>query len=266
MTMTPLVLGSRTIRKLPRVAIAIGKNCYQDASTLTSEEAGRKAQRLAATLPEKTLESPATLLAHAGMEKIPNAPMAPPLHVATTYTRPADGSYRDTDSKYARMDNPTRLLLEKTVFELECIGLDFSGEVEPTTFAFSSGMMAVTSIILAHKSPITVLVPKDIYHGVPSVLAQVFCRHNVTMKSVNMSCISEIAEAITNSERDSDVVVWLETPSNPLCQIVDIKAVCDMVESISSHKVTTVVDTTTASPVLTRALEVSRIEVGCLND
>jgi cystathionine beta-lyase/cystathionine gamma-synthase len=234
--------------------------CYQcfSTSTLTPEEAGRKAERLAASLHEKESQSLSTLLAHAGMEKIPNAPMAPPLHLATTYTRPSDGLYRDSDSKYARMDNPTRVLLEKTIFELECVGLDVDEEIEPTTFAFSSGMMAVTSIILAHQSPVTFLVPKDLYHGVPSVLVKVFSRHNVTIRPVDMSQVSEVTDAISNAGLDSDVIVWMETPSNPLCQIVDIKAICDAVGSITSHNVTTVVDVTMASPVLTRPLEVSK--------
>lgn len=232
--------------------------CRRLFSILTPDEAGRKAETLAAVdLSGKDPLSLSTLLAHAGMENVPNAPMAPPLHTATTYTRPPDGLYRDDDSKYARMDNPTRLLLEKTVFELECIDLEIDESIDPTTFAFSSGMMAVTSIILAHSSPITIIVPNDLYHGVPTVLCQVFSRHNLTIRSADMSDVSDVMDAVLNSEPNSDVIVWMETPSNPLCQVIDIRAVCDAVGSLDSHKVTTVVDVTMASPVLTRPLEVS---------
>jgi cystathionine beta-lyase/cystathionine gamma-synthase len=186
--------------------------------------------------------------------------MAPPLHSATTYTRPASGIYEESDTIYARSDNPTRLGLEKAMFELECVGLDLEDKnlVEPTTFAFSSGMMAVTSIVLAHTSPVTVIVPKDIYHGVPTLLFNVFSRHNVTIRAVDMTRVSEVVDAISNASEDSEVIVWMETPSNPLCQIVDIQAICNATSSISSHKVTTVVDATMTSPVLTRPLEVSK--------
>jgi cystathionine beta-lyase/cystathionine gamma-synthase len=254
-----------SIRSLKRVSSVLEPSCCRLFSALTPAEAGRKAEAMAAAMDDDKAKpvTLATLTARAGIPKIPNAPMAPPLHSATTYTRPASGIYEESDTIYARSDNPTRLGLEKAMFELECVGLDFNLEdknhlVEPTTFAFSSGMMAVTSIVLAHTSPVTVIVPKDIYHGVPTLLFNVFSRHNVTIRAVDMTQVSQVVDAISNASEDSEVIVWMETPSNPLCQIVDIQAICNATSSISSHKVTTVVDATMTSPVLTRPLEVSK--------
>jgi len=221
----------------------------------------------------------ATLLAHAGIESgdRENVPMSPPLHTATTYTRPPDGIYKDGDSIYARMDNPTRLLLEKTVYELECSGV--SHENGESSLAFSSGMQAVTAILLAHATSgaatTTVLIPNDVYHGVRTLLSDVFCRHGVSVRELDMvggtgadtilDMISEIAktESTTNADNNrhrSSVIVWMETPSNPKCQVVDIKSICDALQSAGDGwgdvlDVTTVVDGTMASPVLTRPLE-----------
>ena len=182
-------------------------------------------------------------------------------HVATTYMRPADGNYLVTDSTYARHDNPTRLLLEKSIFQLETIGLPTdsvrSQDTEPTTWTFSSGMMAVSAVILAHSSPLTVILPQDLYHGVPTLIVDIFSRHNVKLKRIDMTLPKNVVEEIAQVEPGADVIVWMESPSNPKCQIIDIAAVTDAVKSVATHTVTTVVDVTMASPVVTRPLEVS---------
>ncbi len=170
------------------------------------------------------------------------------------------------------MDNPTRLLLEKTVFELECSGLSQKASIAPTSLAFSSGMQAVTSVILAHSTKdvtTTVLIPTDVYHGVRSLLSDIFARHGVKVRELDMvgdsgaetvaDAIAEIASSASDTNRSS-VIVWMETPSNPKCQVVDIEAVCEEANSVQEQfkeilDVTTVVDGTMASPVLTRPLE-----------
>lgn len=236
-------------------------------SGLTPDEAGQKAQVLAMTEAAANSDSSSspsisTLLAHAGIKNTHNAPMSPPLHLATTHTRPADGIYLSSDSKYGRMDNETRLLLEKTVNQLECVGLGNDSTDEPTaSFAFSSGMMACTALILAHSAPIAVMVPDDIYHGVPTVLHNVFERHNVGVMQVDMSRESKILEAIERTGTDKDIIVWIEVPTNPKIKVFDIQGICQAVDSIRAERrnITTVVDVTMVSPVITRPLEVSLI-------
>lgn len=233
-------------------------------SSISAADAGRRAEAIAMQRTTTKHVKLPTAVAHAGIQDIPNAPMAPPIHVATTYTRPADGIYREGDSIYAREDNPTRLLLQKTIFELETIGLTLdSGDsdserksLEPTTCAFASGMMACTAVVLAHSTPLTIIFPRDLYHGVPTLMAEVFSRHNVHVRRVDMTSVDKVVEEITKTDSASDVIVWMETPSNPKCEIIDIGAVTDAVRSISTHKVTTVVDVTMASPIVTRPLEV----------
>ena len=133
---------------------------------ISAQEAGRRAQAVAAQA-KKLDERMDTLLAHAGVrcDGDNNAPMSPPIHFASTWSRPATGPYNPGDSIYARENNPTRLLLEEEIARLECHG---KGTQEVAICAaFASGMMAVSSIILAHKAPLVVILPKDVYHGVP---------------------------------------------------------------------------------------------------
>lgn len=241
-----------------RHAVFKASGSMRGLATISSAEAGRRAEAI--SLQSKGAPSKlATRVAHSGIQDIANAPMAPPIHLATTYVRPADGNYRDTDSIYAREDNPTRLLLEKSIFRLETIGLPLdpvqAEEMEPTTWAFSSGMMAVSAVVLAHSSPLTMVLPHDLYHGVPTLMAEVFSRHNVTVKRADMTVATNVLEEVAKVDPDSDVIVWMESPSNPKCEVIDIAAITDTVRSISTHAVTTVVDVTMASPIVTRPLE-----------
>jgi cystathionine gamma-synthase len=253
-------LSNRTIRSLGSVFTSKASST-RFLSTLTPEEAGRRAEKLALqSTVGKNETSLDTLLAHAGLSKTENASMSPPIHMATTYTRPADGPYKEGDSIYSRADNPTRLLLETEIAQLECHGRALPSADAATCCAFSSGMMAASSIILAHSAPVKVLLPTDLYHGVPTVLHEVFSRFQVSVEPVDMVTntsdlekkLAEVAEGSAD-----DVIVWMETPSNPLCQIVDIATICQVVETYSnetSRKVTTVVDSTLAPPTLTQPL------------
>ncbi len=238
-------------------------------STMTPEEAGQRAYELARELVQKSSSSSPnaavhidTLLAHAGLLDsaktdavggggIRNVPMSPPLHVATTYTREPDGTYNNGDAIYIREDNPTRLLLEQTMYQLETHGGPAT-DAECSTFAFASGMMAASSIILSHRAPVHVILPKDLYHGVSTSLAVVFERFNVTTSRVDIAKdISGITQHV-NDNKDKNIILWMETPSNPLCEVVDISGVCELVRDYKN--VTTVVDSTLAPPVITQPL------------
>jgi cystathionine beta-lyase/cystathionine gamma-synthase len=167
--------------------------------------------------------------------------------------------YKLRGFEYSRMDNPTRLQLEKAIFELECLHLEIHNDSLPacTSYAFSSGLAGVTSIIMAHSSPLTVLLPDDLYHGVSSLLSNVFSKHGIASCHINMRQISEVVQAVSSIESNQDIIVWMESPSNPKCHVLDIQSICKALEPLrSSHAITTVVDGTMASPVLTRPLEV----------
>jgi cystathionine beta-lyase/cystathionine gamma-synthase len=118
-------------------------------------------------------------------------------------------------------------------------------------------MAAVSSIVLSHKSPVTVLLPSDSYHGVPTVLADQLSRFDITFKTVDYTNPSNLEIALS-SQVGKDVIVWLETPSNPLCQVIDIEATCAIVNEFRPYaNITTVVDSTLAPPCVTQPLRVS---------
>jgi cystathionine gamma-synthase len=219
------------------------------------QEAGEKAATVVSSFPHisKSME---TRLSHAGVDSSrDNAPMSPSLELATTYGRPASGLYGDSDYVYARDSSPTVSLLERTMAQLECLGGDHtSSNYVAKSFSFASGMAAVTAIIMAHGTSTTVFVPQDVYHGVPTVLADVLNPMGVKWERINFQNLKELlsrAQAVVTD----NLVVWIETPSNPQCQVIDIAAVCSSLQSVSIlATLTTVVDSTMSPPCLTQPL------------
>ena len=224
-------------------------------SSILPETAGRLAFEKSKATYDSSHSSLDTVLAHAGVDASQhNAPMSPPLSLASTYTRPPDGPYHEGDLKYSRMGNPTRDLLEETMGRLECHG-DSRDHNDIVSCAFSSGMAGVSSLVMAHKEPVTVLLPTDLYHGVPTVLADVMSRFNVKYQKIDFTQESQLEQALSEMNYSNNVIVWMETPSNPLCQVIDIKAVCNQVDSFRSQlNITTVVDSTLAPPCVTQPL------------
>lgn len=223
-----------------------------------------------------------TMLSHAGLSTSfsanpQNEPLCPPIHMETTYTRPPSGDYNSTDEGgkgwiYARMGNPTRKLLEKTLTNLELSTYDKSSSSSiqnesysmknSMTCAFSSGMAAVGSIImsLSHK-PLHIILPDDVYHGTPTQLKTIFVEQGVTYSSVNMTDINDIKEEIDTINKkqkigsDGNILIWMESPSNPLCKVTDIQEVCELVKKSRSDNdinIVTVVDSTWAPPCITQ--------------
>lgn len=223
--------------------------------------------------------SMSTILSHAGLpmshDGKHNQPLSPPINLATTYERPPDGHYADDGWVYSRESNPTRKLLEDVMGQLETTISTQVVDTSPTSnddsckhadgYAFSSGMAAIASLLLAHKSPVNVLIPTDVYHGLPTQFAKALSDHGVLHKSVNMTNCDALKDSIekvmsTDNGRGGSIVVWMETPSNPLCQVTDIKRVCDMVDEIrqstgGSLRITTAVDSTWAPPFISQPLK-----------
>jgi cystathionine gamma-synthase len=215
---------------------------------MTPTEAALMAAKLAAEeQPDATQLN--TQLAHAGVAfpSFTNCPLSPPLHFATTYTRPVEGPYLPTDAIYARLDNPTRLALETEVFQLETAGMTLASPEDPPlrSLAFASGMMAISSIILAHQSPLVVMVPQDTYHGVPTVLMDVFSRFQVELRKVDMNDVNAFKKALRAVDSSQvRLIVWMETPSNPQCHVLDMAKISQLAHQYHNTKVTCVVDST----------------------
>jgi cystathionine gamma-synthase len=178
-----------------------------------------------------------TRIVHAGLDPDPAyGSVVPPIHQTSTYVQPAPGEFVE-DYDYARSANPTRTALERAVGELE------SGFGS----CFSSGMAATHALITAHcNAGEHVILPNDLYGGTYRLVDKVLRRFGVEYDLVDQTDL----DALERSVRAETTLVWVETPTNPLLNVVDIEAV---VARAGSALVA--VDNTFATPVVQRPLE-----------
>jgi cystathionine gamma-synthase len=180
-----------------------------------------------------------TLAVHAGHGVDPaTGAVTEPIHLSTTFEREADGSYPH-GFLYSRNHNPNRNGLEAALAALE------GGSASA---AFGSGLASVTAIFQGLKPGDHVVAPKDIYHGTANVLKHLFAKWGVSASFIDMTQLDEVQRAMQPNTR----IVWIETPSNPLIQCVDIAAIADIAHRGGARAVA---DNTFASPVLQRPLD-----------
>jgi cystathionine gamma-synthase len=155
---------------------------------------------------------PETLAVHLGLE--PDAAtgaIVPPLHLATTFERDADGGY-PRGFVYARGDNPTRAALESAMALLE-------GGREAA--AFASGSAAAAAVLRSVPVGCHAIVPDDMYHGLRTLLERVLIPAGMQVSAVDMSDLA----AVHGSIRPTTRLLWVETPSNPRLKITDLAGV-----------------------------------------
>ena len=182
-----------------------------------------------------------TLAVHAGHGVDPaTGAVTEPIHLSTTYERAADGTYPH-GYLYARNHNPNRNGLEAALAALE------GGSAAA---AFGSGLAAVTAIFQGLQPGDHVVAPKDIYHGTANVLKHLFAKWQVTAAFVDMTDLDAAAAAVRANAKTR--IVWIETPSNPLLQCVDIAAMAAIAHDAGARAVA---DNTFASPALQRPLD-----------
>ena len=182
-----------------------------------------------------------TLAVHAGHSVDPaTGAVVPPIHLSTTFERAEDGSYPH-GYIYSRNHNPNRNGLEAALAALE------GGT---SCAAFGSGLAAVTAVFQGLQPGDHVVAPLDIYHGTANVLKHLFAKWRVTAAFVDMTNIDAVQAAVRANPATR--IVWIETPSNPLMQCVDIEAMAAIAHEAGARAVA---DNTFASPALQRPLE-----------
>ncbi|MFT6590629.1 MAG: cystathionine gamma-synthase [Rhodoferax sp.] len=159
------------------------------------------------------------------------------IHLSTTFERDADGGY-SRGFLYSRNHNPNRNALEAALAALE------GGAASA---AFGSGLAAVTAIFQGLMPGDHVIAPVDIYHGTANVLKHLFAKWGVTASFIDMTNLDTIRSALTPQTK----IIWIETPSNPLLQCVDITAIAEIAHH---HGARAIADNTFASPVLQQPL------------
>jgi cystathionine gamma-synthase len=176
---------------------------------------------------------------HAGQEPDPTTgALTTPIYQTSTYAQEAVGVHKGYD--YARVANPTRTALQ------ECLA---SLEGAAHGHAFSSGLGGVTSLIHLLSPGDRVVCVNDVYGGVYRMFSQVYEPKGYTFTYLPPDQISTgLADHLGEDTR----LVWLETPTNPLLNVIDIRAAADAAHSAGAL---VVVDNTFASPYLQQPLE-----------
>jgi cystathionine gamma-synthase len=176
---------------------------------------------------------------HEGQEPDPaTGAVVVPIYQTSTFAQEAVGQHKGYD--YSRVANPTRTALQICLASLE------SAE---HGVAFASGMAAVTTVLhLVHPSERIVSV-NDVYGGVYRILSQVYepKGYDVTFLSAE-----QINEGLGEHLDEQTRIVWLETPTNPLLNVIDIEAAARAAHEVGAM---VVVDNTFATPYLQRPLE-----------
>ena len=160
-----------------------------------------------------------------------------PIYQTATFAHPELG--RSTGFDYSRTHNPTRQVLEEAIAELE----GGAGG-----YAFSTGMAAVTAVLMLYKAGDHLIAIEDCYGGTYRVLDKVFSKLGLTVSFVDGSQLDEVAAAVRPNTR----AIIVETPTNPLMKIVDIRAVVALAKQ---HGLQTIVDNTFLTPYCQRPLE-----------
>ncbi|WP_239774863.1 aminotransferase class I/II-fold pyridoxal phosphate-dependent enzyme [Mammaliicoccus sp. N-M50] len=173
-----------------------------------------------------------TLLIHGG--KTTDAytgAVTTPIYQTSTYEQDGIGNLRQ-GYEYSRTTNPTRTALETLIADLEH---------GTNGYAFGSGMAAISAVIMLLDKGDHILINSDVYGGTYRALTKVFSRFGIEFDFINTTDVSNIESSI----KDTTKMLFIETPSNPLLQVTDIKAASDIAKK---HDMLTVVDNTFMTP------------------
>jgi len=179
-----------------------------------------------------------TLAVHGSRKPDPaTGALSTPIYQTSTFVFEDLGKTRGYD--YSRTSNPTRKVLEEGVMLLE------GGK---SGAAFATGMAAETTVIHLLKQGDHVICADDVYGGTYRLFDSVMSQFGLAFTFVKMNKQENIEAAVRPNTR----MIWLETPSNPLLNIVDV----DMVTNVAhKHGILTVADNTFATPFLIRPIE-----------
>lgn len=175
---------------------------------------------------------------HAGIEPDPSTgAIMTPIFQTSTYVQAASGDHKGYE--YARTQNPTRSVLEKNLAALEN-GTD--------AICFASGLAAQDAVIKLLQSGDEIISCNDLYGGSYRQMVRVYAKFGIESRFIDMADVKNVEKSITSKTK----MLWLETPTNPMLNIIDLQKLC----AIARKKgVMTCVDNTFASPFLQNPLD-----------
>ena len=180
-----------------------------------------------------------TRVIHAGQSPDPSTgAVMTPIYATSTYVQKSPGQHQGYE--YSRSQNPTRMAYERCVADLE------SGQ---QGYAFASGMAAIATILELLSPGDHVVALNDLYGGTYRLFEDVRKRSaGLEFSFVDFSDVNNVRDAI----QDNTKMIWIESPSNPMLQLVDLKAIAEIAED---HQLISVADNTFATPMIQRPLE-----------
>ena len=180
-----------------------------------------------------------TKIIHSGLQpdQKPTGAVITPIYQTSTYIQKSPG--KNLGYEYSRSSNPTRKALEQNVSSLE------NGKYG---YCFASGMAAIDCILRLLKPGDEIICSNDIYGGTFRLFNQIYTRQNFKFIFSDLQSTKELKNLCTKKTK----MIWIETPSNPMMNIIDIKKITDFSQK---HKILTVVDNTFASPYLQTPLD-----------
>lgn len=161
----------------------------------------------------------------------------PPIYQTSTYAQSTPGGHMGYE--YSRSANPTRTALENALASIE------NGNYG---LAFASGLSAMDAVIKLLNPGDEVVSTNDLYGGSYRLFKQVFEKYGITFHFIGM----QDPVAIEDKINDKTKLIWVETPTNPMMNIIDIKAVSELAKK---HRLLLAVDNTFATPYLQRPLD-----------
>ncbi len=161
----------------------------------------------------------------------------PPIYQTSTYAQSTPGGHQGYE--YSRSANPTRTALEQSL-----------ASIESGTFglAFASGLAAIDAVVKLLKPGDEVISTNDLYGGSYRLFKKIFEKFGITFHFIGMQNADMIAGYVNKKTK----LIWVETPTNPMMNVIDIKAVSKLAKK---HGILLAVDNTFATPYLQRPLE-----------
>jgi len=180
----------------------------------------------------------ATKAIHAGQEPDPTTgAIMTPIYQTSTYVQSAPGKHKGYE--YSRTHNPTRTALEHNLAALE------GGKYG---LCFSSGMAAEDCIIKLLSPGDEVISTNDLYGGSYRLFTKIFAQYGIKFHFTPMANAADVAKLVNAKTK----LIWVETPTNPMLNIIDIKAISEIAKK---HNILLGVDNTFASPYLQNPLQ-----------
>lgn len=179
-----------------------------------------------------------TKAVHAGVEPDPTTgAIMTPIYQTSTYVQESPGRHKGYE--YSRTHNPTRTALQNALAILE------NGK---HSICYASGLAATDAVLKLYRPGDEIIATNDIYGGSYRIMKKIFEPFGLVFRFVDMSETTHIKEVIS----DKTKMVWIETPTNPLLKILDIKEITSLCRENNIHSV---VDNTFASPYLQNPLD-----------